>query len=353
MTAPARRSLALGIVVLVALTGLAALGPTPSYGDGAATTRADVQRAAVVKDKRVVVSWKGEQKRRVHEKVANVPGIGLVALTCRPKSVQIRIRPNSRRPETQMWLAKFEQKDGRDVVAVKNVRVYTYATAADDGTGGTGPRAHEGFNQTTPIEDFQKGYAYGVISQRPGRNQAGGGALTAPVTSFRLTWWWERFRHPGYQYCNMALRLHTDTSQQFGLTWHGSDEGAVQTTATTAIPGVGDAIVTCEPGSLDNEQTVAFRPTSAIPEKSYLDYELIQAEGDTDEPDHLERVDDLDYDPATGLLGPVDLPSNGMMRIWVSVDGVKRGYQLSSYYIVNNAKRPELNSCEVAATRLP
>ena len=41
------------------------------------------------------------------------------------------------------------------------------------------------------------------------------------------------------------------------------------------------------------------------------------------------------------------------MRIWVSVDGVKRGYQLSSYYVVNNAKRPELNSCEVAATRMP
>lgn len=347
MNAAPARLLSVAVGVLVLLPGLVGLGPVPSYGEGGTTARV----AAVHKDKRVVLTWRGEKKRRVYVKTSNVPGIGQVDLVCRPQSVMIRVRPNSRRPETQMWLAKFEEKSGRDVVAVKNVRVYTYATAADDGKGGTGPRAHEGFNQQTPIEDFSTGSAYGVISQRPGRNQPGLGALSAPVTSFQLTWWWERFRHPGYQYCSMSLKLHTDTGQQFGLTWHGSDEAAVQTTSTTKIDGLGDAIVTCEPGSNADDQTVAFRPTGKKPETSFLDFEYVQGEGDVD--DHVDHRADLDYDPETGLLGPIDLPRNGMMRIWATVDGVQRAYVLSSYYVVNNDKRPELNSCEVAATQLP
>ncbi|GAA4700342.1 hypothetical protein [Nocardioides conyzicola] len=347
MTTPPRRHLGLGLLLVLSL--LAGLG-TPSYGEPGSTARV-AARKAVQQDKRIVVSWKGERKRRVYQKSASVPGIGQVDLVCRPKSTQIRIRPNSRAPETQLWMAKFEQKNGRDVVAVKNVRVYTYATAADNGRGGTGPKAHEGLNQKSPIEDFRKGNAYGLISQRPGRNLDGGGALATPATSFQLTWWWERFAYPGHQYCNMALTLHTDTTRQFGLSWHGTDEGLRQTTSTTTIPGLGDAIVTCEPGSNANDQTVAFRPTGAKAATSFLDYEYIQGEGDVD--DHVDHVDDLDHDPVTGLLGPVDLPRNGMMRLWVSIGGVKKAYVLSSNYVVNNDAKPGVNACEVAATPLP
>jgi hypothetical protein len=354
MNAPSRRLAGIGTGLLLLASLLAGVGTTPSYGEGGASARTVAKQSAqkkVQKDKRIVVRWKGEKKRRVYQKSANVPGVGTVDLVCRPNSTQVRIRPNSRTPETQLWMAKFETKGNRDVVAVKNVRVYTYATAADDGRGGTGAKANEGLNQKGSIEDFQKGNAYGVISQRPGRNQPGRGAQTTPVTSFKLTWWWERFDHPGHQYCRMALTLHTDTTRQFGLNWHGSAEGAVRTTSTTRIPGIGDAIVTCEPGSNAYDQTVAFRPTGAKPERSFLDYEYIQGEGDVDL--HVDHVDDLDYDPVTGLLGPVDLPRNGMMRLWVSVGGVKRAYVLSSYYVVNNDQNPALNTCEVAATPLP
>ncbi len=338
-------------LLLAAPVTLSATAPT--YGDGGpAVARQPVARKAVVQTKRVVVSWSAKQKRRkVFQRTANVPGIGQVDLVCRPKSTMLRIRPNSRNPETQMWLAKFEPKRGEDDVAVKDVRVYRYATADDDGRGGTGPRAHEGLNQDGRIEDFAKGTAYGVISQRPGRNRPGGGALTTPATSFTLNWWWERFRHPGYQYCRMALTLRTDTTRQFGLSWHGSDEAATRQTSTTTIPGVGDAIVTCEPGSMADDQTVAFRPRGSAAARSFLDYEYVQGEGGVD--DHVDHYDDLDYDPVTGLLGPVELPRNGMMRIWVSVGGVKRAFVLSSYYVVNNAAKPWLNVCEVAATPLP
>jgi hypothetical protein len=352
MTTPSRRLAGIGTGLLLLASLLAGVG-VPSYGDGVAArpTAKKAAQKSVAKDKRIVVSWKGERKRRAYQKTANVPGIGTVGLVCRPNSTQVRIRPNSRSPETQMWMAKFEGKGGRDVVAVKNVRVYTYATAADNGRGGTGARAHEGLNQKPRIEDFASGNAYGVISQRPGRNQDGQGALSTPATSFKLTWWWERFDYPGHQYCNMALTLHTDSARQFGLSWHGSAEGARQTTSTTAIPGIGEAIVTCVPGSNAYDQTVAFRPSGADAASSFIDYEYVQGEGDVD--DQVEHVDDLDYDPVTGLLGPIDLPRNGMMRLWVSVNGVKQAYVLSSYYVVNNDQAPAVNVCEVAAAPLP
>ncbi len=336
----------LGLVSALALASglLAPVGAVSSY----AGERRGSARTEVVQTKRVVVSWQGERRRKVFQKSANVPGVGRVDLVCRPKLTILRIRPTSTSSETQLWMAKFEEKGGRDVVAVKNVRVYRYANADDDGRGGTGPRAHEGLNQRSPIEDFNKGTAYGVISQRPGRNQEGGGALDVPATSFTLSWWWERFRYPGSQYCRMALTLRTDTTRQFGLSWHGAAEGAARSTSTTTIPGIGEAIVTCSPDGLAADQTVAFRPAGRGP--AYLDVEYVQGEGTVD--DRVDSYFGLEKDPATGLLGPVDLPRNGMMRLWVTIDGVKRGYVLSSYYVVNNTAKPWLNVCEVAAAAL-
>jgi hypothetical protein len=364
MTTPSRRIAGIGTGLLLLVSLLAGVGAVPSYGDGAASRTAAkkaVQKTVFKKDQRIVVSWKGEKKRPAYQKSANVPGIGTVDLVCRPDSTQVRIRPNSRAPETQMWMAKFEDKGSRDVVAVKNVRVYTYATAADKGRGGTGARAHEGLNQKPRIEDFQSGNAYGVISQRPGRNRDGQGALTTPATSFKLTWWWERFDYPGHQYCNMALTLRTDSARQFGLSWHGDAEAARQTTTSTAIPGFGTAIVTCETGRR-GEHSVAFRPSTAYDpatdptgtREPFLDATFITGEGLVD--DQVEEMNDLDYDPDTGLLGPVDLPSNGMMRLKVAPTGSAGpalSYALSSFAKTNDAEHPALNLCEVAAAPLP
>lgn len=336
-----RRLLGAGTVLCLLQAGLVV---APAYAAGGSVD----ERRTVSQTKRLAVTWHGERRRRVYQKSANVPGIGQVDLVCRPQSTLFRIRPANPSAESQMWLAKFEQKGERDVVAVKNVRVYRYATAEDDGRGGTGVRAHEGLNQQSPIEDFSKGTAYGVISQRPGRQQEAGGTVSTPVTSFQLSWWWERFRHPGSQYCRMALTVRTDTDAQFGLNWHGAAEGAARTSSTTTVPGVGEVTVTCSPDGPAADQTVAFRPTN--PAAAFLDVEYVQGEGAVEE--HVDRYPGLGVDPTTGLLGPVDLPRNGMMRLWVSVDGVKRGFVLSSYYVVNNAEKPWLNLCEVAAAPL-
>ncbi len=345
MTARAARLVALAAALLLTLP---VLGTAPTYAGLAASGAAAHQRQ-VQQAKRIVVKWQGFQKRPRYQKAADVPGIGQVELVCRPNSTMLRIRANDRRAETQMWLAKFETKDGTDRVAVKNVRVYTYATAADDGTGGTGQQSHEGLNQKSPVEDYAKGSAYGVISQRPGRNLPGGGPVTVPVTSFKLTWYWERFAYPGSQYCKMTLALRTDTDQQLGLSWHGDDEAATQQTSTTTIPGFGTAELRCETGRT-GEQTVALRPEDP---DSFMDYEYVQGEGRVDDPSHIAHYSDLDYDPETGLLGPVDLPRNGMMRIWWSVGGVKRAWVLSSYQVTNNAAKPYLDVCEIAAAPLP
>jgi hypothetical protein len=346
MTTRGTRLAALAVPLLLALP---ALGVAPTYAGSATGAEATAQQRQVQTSKRIVVKWQGYQRRPTYQKAADVPGIGQVELICRPNNTMLRIRANDRSAETQLWMAKLETKNGTDRVAVKNVRVYTYATAADDGTGGTGPQAHEGLNQKTPIEDYAKGSAYGVISQRPGRNQAGGGPTTLPVTSFKLTWYWERFAYPGSQYCKVTLALRTDTDQQLGLSWHGDDEAAGHQTSTTTIPGFGQAELRCETGRT-GEQTVALRPEDP---DSFMDYEYVQGEGRVDDPDHVTHYSDLDYDPETGLLGPVDLPRNGMMRIWWSVDGVKRTWVLSSYTVTNNAAKPYLNLCEVAATPLP
>ena len=330
----------LGALVASLALVLATAGVTPTYAGGA------VAKRSVQQQKRIVVTWQGYQKRPTYVKTADVPGIGQVDLVCRPNSTMIRMHANDRRAETQLWMAKFETKDGTDRVAVKNVRIFTYATAADDGQGGTGPQAHEGLNQRSPIEDFEKGSAYGVISQRPGRNQPGGGPLALPATAFKLTWYWERFAYPRSQYCKMTLALRTDTDQQFGLSWHGDDEAATNTTSSTALPGFGEAQLRCETGE-NGDQTVALKTDDPA---SYMDYELVRGEGVV--ANHVDHYSDLARDPVTGLLGPVNLPTNGMMRIWWSVNGVKKLWVLSSYMVVNNEAKPWLNVCEVAAAPL-
>ena len=333
----------LAALVASLLLVLATIGMAPTY---AGSDRAAPATKRINASKKLKVVWQGYQKRPKYQKVAEVPGIGQIELRCKPNNTQIRIRANNRNAETQMWLAKYEHKDGTPRVAVKNVRVYRYATAADDGTGGTGWWAHEGLNQRSPIEDFQNGYAFGVISQRPGRHQPGGGQLSVPATAFKLTWYWERFAYPGSQYCKMTLALRTDTSQQFGLNWHGDQNAANNVTSTTRLPGFGTAELRCETG-INGEQTVSFRPESV---DSYVSWETIRGEGRVE--DRVDSYNPLGYDQFTGLLGPLELPRNGMMRIWLTVDGVTKGWVLSSYLVTNNTRRPELNVCEVAAARL-
>jgi len=302
------------------------------------------ERSSDLKIKKVNVRWKGKWKKRKMRASTRVPKVGRLVLVCQPNNTMIKIVPDDRNAETQMWLAKYEKKNGEDVVAVKNVRVYKYDTADDDGRGGTGKQAHEGLNQQTPVETFSTGYADGVISTRPGRHLEIGDTGLSPATSLKFNWWWENFREPRrFQSCKMNAVLTTDMTQTDQVVWHGEADTAPRSIERN-VGVLGTLETRCEADGGDKQITLFTEPDADV--SVYT--KLIYAEGTLDY--HVEE--DTLYNDGTGMVGPIDLPGNGMLELSYSKDGsTKRNYFVSSYFITNDAKNPELNLCEVAASR--
>ncbi|HEY3736131.1 MAG TPA: hypothetical protein VGL26_01695 [Jatrophihabitans sp.] len=288
------------------------------------------------------VSWHGMKKPKTTA-TAVVPGIGTLTAVCRPDSTMVQLTPANRNAETQMWMAKYEQKGSRSTVAVKTVRLYRYANADDDGHGGTGAKGHEGLNHTFPIENTSSGYMHGVISQRPGRNAAASTAALPPVTSFELSWYWSGFRgKPAQKTCTIDVHLRTELKPSVGLDWHGATDAQSGTTRQFAVAGLGTLTLQCED---DPHGTQAVTLTPSAGHDVWLYAETIFSAGDIQ--DHVD-TEQLPTDPATGAVGPIELPSNGMLRLFYTSGSVKRDLIVSSYYVVNNALHPDLNLCEVA-----
>ncbi|MCM0620791.1 hypothetical protein [Nocardioides bruguierae] len=340
---------------------------TTDATSAASATDGASARTAARRDLRtstLLVRWRGNRGER--QDSVTVPGIGVLTAVCRPNNTILRLRPYHRSPETQMWLAKHQDKRGKDTVAVKTVRIYRYATADDDGTGGTGKQSHEGLNRATPVEGRSSGFAHGVISQRRGRQAAVGRSNTLPVSSLYLEWYWEGFRRKDVkrQYCRVKATVTTRTDEALGLSWHGEDDGAPRRQVVD-LGAAGSVRFTCRESvdGSDPVQEVTFYPseeTAAAISEALADedpdtdgpwvgtyVERIEAEGDVR--DHV-VVEEAEYDPVAGLVPPVQLPENGMLRIWYYADGAVRTLIVSSYWIVNDTD-PALNLCEVAAAR--
>lgn len=297
------------------------------------------------KVQRVTLRWKGTWKDPAFEKTAVVPGIGNVTLVCKPSATMIRLYAADRDAETQMWMAKYEDKSDHAVVAVKTARIYRYAHALDDGTGGTGSYAHEGLNQRSPVENYSSGYVDGIISQRPGRNEAAAGVALKPVTSFRLNWYWNGFDHPrAYRSCQFDAVFKTTFSPRLGLSWHGEADSAGNLQQVTQLPSLGELRLRC--GTNDDGaggvQSISLAPGNRDA-SAYA--ETIAGEGLREH--HIDAMS-LGYDPETGLVGPMPLPRNGMMRVYFTVGDVTRAFIVSSYFVTNRAE-PARNLCELAA----
>lgn len=369
----ARRLLAVPLLLLAAGTTVASATPATAAAEGSARGRvvtldatrvgtpdrapATMRVAATPKKKKggptqrvqhVTVQWKGtSKKKKVYTKTAVVPGIGHLALTCRPNATFIRLVAEDRTAETQMWMAKYETKNDHAVVATKTARIYRYADAADDGTGGTGASASEGLNQYGTIENFSSGYINGVISQRVGRHRPVAGTAPTPVTSFKLNWWWTGFRNPpSWRSCKIDITLTTKFSPRMGISWHGDEDAATTQYADYWLPSVGTLQLRCEPdaGGVEGRRSIAFVPIVKSNRTSAW-VETVTGEGRVE--DHAEGVS-YSYDSETGRLGSFDLPRNGMMRIYLTVGQQKRALIVSSYLVTNNRTRPELNVCETA-----
>lgn len=363
----AGRRLVVPLLLALATSGtVAALPPAPaSAADRVGTrtpapiqapTQAPTQALALRRERtgdpneriqRVRVSWKGSQKRRrTYSKSAVVPGIGRLTLTCRPDATFVRLTAEDRTAETQLWMAKHETKGGHAVVATKTARIYRYADAADPGDGGTGASASEGLNQRSTIENFSSGHLDGIISQRPGRHRPVTGAAPVPVTSLRLTWWWTGFRHPmSWRQCRIDAVLTTRLSPRMGISWHGDADAAATQYAEYSLGSVGTLQLRCEPdvGGVEGRRTLALVPAEQRSARIWA--ETISGEGRVE--DHVEGQG-YGLDPATGRIGGIELPRNGMMKLFLQVGGRERVYLLSSYLVTNNAGNPALNVCETA-----
>ncbi|MCZ4499211.1 MAG: hypothetical protein JWQ74_1764 [Marmoricola sp.] len=326
----------------------------------------------------VKVAWAGKDYNGGATAKAVIPGIGTVTMVCQRNNTMVQLTPYDRDAESDMWLAKYETKNDELVVAVKNVRVYRYSNRDDVSGSGTGANAHEGLNQHGDIENYSSGYLHGIVSQRPGRNADASDATTPPSTSFNLDWSWNGFRGAAKDSsCSMTATFVTDVTDTpaaasaavssaktrkvkvgkkkrvigrsasvvtrpsggLSLNWHGDDDATDGQYRTDAIEGVGELQLTCGKGT-NGEASLSLDPVNNNA-SAYV--ETITGEGDID--DH---VDTYVIGANQGVVGPIDLPSNGMMRVYYTVGGKQSSIIVSSYRITNDDLHPELNLCEVA-----
>ena len=364
----ARRGLVVGgVALLLVLPGLppsaGASGDVP--GARAATATAYVQT--------VRLRWRESDRRPDYAERVVAPGIGPVRIVCRPDAAYVRIKPYDRSLETQMWSAKFEQKPGGPAVAVKNARVYAAANANDTSGSGTGPTASEGLNQDSPMEDASEGHLYGVISSRPGRDHDAGAVATAQPTSFSLSWWWSGVRRGGEDgQCGINARFVTQlppgqrarsllaaaargatrgtTSQvrplvapAVGVDWHGEEDAVGHEVDTSPWAGVGDLELECRVG---RDSSHALWVRDPLPDL-WAYTETITGEGLV--ADHVD-TESVGIDPVEHWLGPIDLPRNGMVRVFMSTgtagDSIDRGALIVSSYVKDNDHDPRLDLCE-------
>lgn len=341
MTSPVR---VLGLVVagLMLAAGVAVpVAPANADADGPPVLTGKTTRTKTSVVQHTRVRWKGKWKNPTYIKSVGVPGIGTLDLVCLPNNTMIRLGVNHRSLETQMWMQKFEKKNRRYVVAVKNARVYQYANIYDDGTGGTGFYTHEGLNKKPGVENRSRGsYMYGVISQRAGRNADGSSVTTRPVTTFEMTWNWNNLnKQRRKQSCTIDIKLTTHFDRRMSLTWHGEADGSPRE-KSWILPGIGRLFLSCPAGG-EERPSIWLNPYT---DDARLYIEDVEGEGLV--PLHRTEVS-LGYDDSTGLVGPYPLPSNGSLRIQATRAGNERWLMLSSLFKLNDPD-PQRNFCEVA-----
>lgn len=319
-------------------------------GSGAEPTMAARSAATTgTRTKHVTLVWKGAPKPKRYTKRVGVPAIGQLGLTCRPNEVQISLLAGERDNETQMWLAKYEDKSYGQAVAVKTVRIYRFAHANDNGSGGTANPQHEGLNQgggKNGVENYGKGYGHGIISQREGRNDPVGADPLAPVTTFDVNWYWNGFDYPPkYRYCKIDIVLVTKFNHRLGVNWHGDDDAEGNVFEQVRIPSLGYLQLRCETGRYGN-RLVSLVPDSP---RTKVYVETVTGEGRLD--DHVDTRN-ATVDQSTGKLGPFPIPTNGMMRFYFDKGRTTVPYILSSYQKTNDPNG-RLNTCEIAMGQFP
>ncbi|HWJ83437.1 MAG TPA: hypothetical protein VNS55_14455 [Nocardioides sp.] len=350
------------VLAAAVLTPSATLAPAAGARTPA-TYRAALPATSTAFVQRVRISWQESQNRPQYSARAMAPGITPVRMVCRPDATFVGIRPYDRSDETQMWVAKYEQKSAGPVVAVKNVRVYTAANANDHSGSGTGPTAYEGLNQERTPEDSSHGYLHGVISSRPGRDQPAGGVAVPQPTSFTLDWSWGGLRDGGRDaWCVVHARFVTQMSPAeararaardtgvetwvraldapaLAVNWHGEDDAVGHETDSSAWAGLGTLDLECRVGR-DSDHALWLREPDPT---TWIWVETVTGEGLVT--DHVSG-EAVGVDPVEHWVGPIDLPRNGIVRIFVTTATGAAGSLIVSSYVKDNDHDPRLDLCE-------
>ena len=318
-------------------------------GQGAEPTMRAGSATPGPRTKRLTLEWKGKTRKKRYTRRTKIPGIGRLELRCQPKKVHISLRAGKRDNETQLWMAKYEDKSYGRAVAVKTVRIYKYAHARDNGKGGTGNPQREGLNQgngVNGVENYGKGYGHGIISQRGSRNTPVGDDALEPVTTFDVNWYWNDFDYPvRFRYCKIDMKLVTTFSPRLGLNWHGDSDAAGNAFQRTRVPSIGHVQLRCNPGRRGNK-LVSFVPKK---KRTRIYVETVQAEGRVED---QVRTRNLKRDRETGKIGPIKIPNNGIMRFYVDKGKKTVPFILSSYQKTNDP-RGQRNTCEIAMGQFP
>lgn len=334
----------------------AAGGTSPASAERPAPTmKVASRRTSGQQVQHVTVNWRGTQKRtKVKAKQAVVPGIGELDLVCQPNKTMIRLWTPDRGYETQMWMQKYEDKQGSPAVSVKTARVYRWADADDNGRGGTGFYTHEGLNQRPGVENYAKGFMNGIISQRSSRSADGpqiAQDALKPVTTFELTWYWNGFNHgPTYRSCKIDAVFTTKLANRMSVTWHGDDDADGNDRQSAQLPGVGFLDLACSRAASDQAPTFTVTPYRPGTEQSPAELYVEQVTGEGRVTDHVDHTTLSGVDPETGAFPSLPLPRNGTLRIKVTNgNGNSQWLLVSSYFVLNNSAHPQLNLCELAA----
>ncbi len=341
---------------------------TTAVGLSAATSATAAPKPATTSlQQHTVVKWNKGESAGKDRATFSLPGIGYGEIVCRTDATHIRIYPDDITRETSMWTTVTHATPGGSSWAVKNARIFTFATPTTPLIAtGTGASAQEGFNIENGVEDSGTGVVYGVISQRTAFNQPA--SQTAPLTSFSLDWKWSGFDGPaGKQKCKVEALFFTTmpagkkiktkkaggTKRSPGLPagealvdWHGEADAALgkSSSAEVQLPYVGVLQANCPTG---RDSAAALTITADDKDEGIQAYVETYMGSSTDAPLTTTPISD----PLTGQLR-IPLPTNGFLRIVVT-NSKGQGSQLYvSSWRQTNDEKPAENFCEIAAHAL-
>lgn len=331
---------------------------------GASTAVAAPTPATTSLQQHALVNWKNGNSAGKDTAIFSIPGIGYGEIVCRADDTHIRIYPDDRTRETSMWSIVGQEKNGAESWAVKNARIFTFATPTTPLiASGTGPNAQEGFNVENGVEDTATGQMQGLISQRSAFNQPG--FPTAPSTAFVLEWKWKGLDGPvNKQRCKVDATFITKmpagtmiktkkakrvtrspgaATSETSVDWHGEADAALGKTegVPAKLVSLGELGATCPTGR-DSAAALTIKADDPAAPLLVL-VQQYQGEGP-----YANTYQQFFTDPATGLLR-VPLPTNGFLRLAVIGENQTGAVVTVSSWRQTNDEKPAENFCEIVA----